>query len=153
MYTSHHPQTDGLAKVMNRVVEFFIRCYCALNQKDWDCLLPAAEFAYNSSVSDDLGMAPFEVVLGWKPKSPEDLLSSSESTTESVNEFRRRLAAALEDGIFAQEVAKMRQSAYFERNIQPPNCKVYDLVWLDKFLFKDFVAKAQKSSKRGWKEV
>lgn len=42
MSTSRHPQTDGLSEVANRMFENYLRFYCALNQKDWDDLLPAA---------------------------------------------------------------------------------------------------------------
>lgn len=60
MSSSRHPQTDGASEVMNRMVENYIRCYCSYHQDDWDVFLPAAEFAYNSAISDDLGMSPFE---------------------------------------------------------------------------------------------
>eukprot|EP00737_Agarophyton_chilense_P003919 gb/GEZJ01004734.1/.p1 GENE.gb/GEZJ01004734.1/~~gb/GEZJ01004734.1/.p1 ORF type:complete len:294 (-),score=32.76 gb/GEZJ01004734.1/:75-956(-) len=64
MSTSRHPQTDGSSEVMNRMVENYLRCYCSYHQDDWDELLPAAEFAYNSAVSEDLGTTPFEMDLG-----------------------------------------------------------------------------------------
>lgn len=48
----HHPQSDGLSEVMNRKAENFIRCYCALNQKNWAELLLAAEFSYNSEITE-----------------------------------------------------------------------------------------------------
>lgn len=62
--TSRHPQTDGASEVMNRMVENYIRCYCSYHQNDWDKLLPAAQFVYNSAVSEDLGMSLFELDLG-----------------------------------------------------------------------------------------
>lgn len=68
MSTSHNPQTDGQSEVMNLMVENFLRCHTALNKKKCDIDLTAAEFAYNFSVSEDLGMNPFEVDLGWQKK-------------------------------------------------------------------------------------
>lgn len=55
MSSSHHPQTDGVSEVMNRVVETYLRCYCSFHQNDCDVLLPTAEFAHNSARSEDLG--------------------------------------------------------------------------------------------------
>eukprot|EP00171_Calliarthron_tuberculosum_P007413 IDg7413t1 len=79
MSTSHHPQTDGASEIMNRMVENFLRCYCSYLQRDWDELLIAAEFAYNSAHVESLGTTPFELDLGWKPKSPLDCLAGPDS--------------------------------------------------------------------------
>ena len=49
--SSRHPKTDGASEVINRMIENYLRCYCSYHQNDWDDLLPAAEFAYNSAVS------------------------------------------------------------------------------------------------------
>lgn len=64
MSASHHSQSNGLSEIMNRMLEIYIQCYCALNQRNWDKLLPAAGFAYNSPVFEDLGMSQFEVDIG-----------------------------------------------------------------------------------------
>ena len=53
MSTSRHPQTDGSSEVMNRMVENYLRCYCSYRQDDWADLLPSAEFAYNSALSEE----------------------------------------------------------------------------------------------------
>jgi len=118
MSTSRHPQTDGASEVMNRMVENYLRCYCSYHQDDWDELLPSAEFAYNSSVSEDLSISPFELDLGWVPKSPLDLISRKDSPNETVEEFKSRLKGSLEDARFAHQVAKARQSAYKEKMYQ-----------------------------------
>ena len=64
MSSSRHRQTDGAPEAMNRMIENYLRFYCLYHQNDWDDLLPAAEFAYNSAVSEDLGVSPFELDLG-----------------------------------------------------------------------------------------
>ncbi len=46
---------------MNCMVENSMRCYCSYHQEDFDVLLPGAELAYNSAVSEDLEMTSFEV--------------------------------------------------------------------------------------------
>ena len=51
-------------------------------------LLPGVEFAYNSAVSDDMGMSLFEAELGWNPKSPLDLIKIKNDSKESIIEFK-----------------------------------------------------------------
>lgn len=77
MSKSRHPQTDGLSEIINRMVENSIRFYC-------DDLLPAAKFAYNSAVTEDIGMTPFEMDLRYLPKSPLDRLYGSTEKNEQV---------------------------------------------------------------------
>ena len=60
---SRHPQSDGASEIMKQMVENYIRCYCSYQQEDWDELLPAAEFACNYAVTEDLGMSPYGLDL------------------------------------------------------------------------------------------
>ena len=89
--TSRHPQTEGASEIMNRMVENDLRCYCSYNQNDWDNLLPAAEFAYNSAVSEDLGTSPFELDIGWKPKSALEFILCHGSLVQNVEEKKREI--------------------------------------------------------------
>lgn len=68
MSPSRHPQTDDSTGIMNCMVKKYLRFYWSYHQGDWDEPLSRAEFAYNSAKSEDLGMVPFEVYLGWNPK-------------------------------------------------------------------------------------
>ena len=79
------------------MIENYLRCYCSYHQDDWDELLPGAEFAYNSALSDDTGMTPFEMDLRWNPQSPLDMPSGSEVSLESLSDFKVRLRTSLED--------------------------------------------------------
>jgi len=147
MSTSNHPQTDGASEVMNRMVENFLRCYCSMRQDDWDTLRPAAEFAYNSAVSEELGASPFEMDLGWKPQAPLDLFGKLDTPIEALNDFKSRMQSALEDSRYAHQVAKARQAAYSAQKYQVSSYKVGDKVWIDKSLFRDAIAKSQQSKK------
>ena len=147
MASSHHPQTDGLSEVMNRMVKNYLRCFCSLRQTDWDKLLPAAEFAYNSAESEDLSLSPFEVDLGWKPKSAIDIAHKSSTPVESVETFRRFLHSGLQDARFAHQLAKASNSAQSGQRYRPHEYTVSDQVWLYRELFRDAIAKAQRSRK------
>jgi hypothetical protein len=129
------------------MIENYLRCYCSYHQDDWDELLPAAEFAYNSAVTEDLGMSPFELDLGWIPKSPLDFISGSEVPVQSVNEFKERLKNSLEDAQYSYKVSKARQTAESSVRANPPNYKRGSKVWLNRTLFTDAYAKSQHSVK------
>jgi hypothetical protein len=70
---AYHPQTDGLAERMIQTLEDMIQRYCAFGLQfkdgdgythDWVSLLPALEYAYNSSVHASTGKTPFELEKG-----------------------------------------------------------------------------------------
>ena len=65
--TAFHPQMDGKTERVNQVLEQYLRSYCSYQQDDWADLLPLAEHAYNSAVSESTKMSPFEANYGFSP--------------------------------------------------------------------------------------
>jgi hypothetical protein len=128
MSTSRHPQTDGSSEIMNRMLELYLQFYCSYRQDDWAELLPSAEFAYNSAVSEDLGISPFEVDLGWCPRSPLDLFSGSSNSVESVAEFKTALQASLRDAQYSYKLSRARQAAQSSMRYSTPQHSVGDYV-------------------------
>jgi len=59
MSTAYHPQTDGQTERVNQVLEGYLRIFVNYDQNDWYHLLPLAEFAYNSSITNAHRMTPF----------------------------------------------------------------------------------------------
>ncbi|GKB86800.1 RNA-directed DNA polymerase, partial [Tanacetum coccineum] len=72
--SSHHLQTDGQTKVVNRSLGNLLRNLIGDNAKQWDLILSQVEFAYNRSVNHTTGKSPFEVVYGRNPITPLDLV-------------------------------------------------------------------------------
>ncbi|KAL4296734.1 hypothetical protein GQ457_12G000020 [Hibiscus cannabinus] len=72
--TTCHPQTDGQTEVVNRVLSTLLRSIIKKNIKTWEDCLPHVEFAYNHVVHSATKMSPFEVVYGFNPITPLDLL-------------------------------------------------------------------------------
>jgi hypothetical protein len=77
-----HPQMDGQTKVVNRTLSTMLRAILKTNLKLWEECLPHIEFAYNRSVHSTTKVCPFQVVYGFNPRAPIDLLPlpSSETT-------------------------------------------------------------------------
>ncbi|KAL4340311.1 hypothetical protein GQ457_08G031810 [Hibiscus cannabinus] len=72
--TTCHPHTYGQTEVVNRVLSTLLRAVIKKNIKTWeDCLLHV-EFAYNHVVHSATNMSPFEVVYGYNPTTPLDML-------------------------------------------------------------------------------
>lgn len=147
MSSAQHPQTDGASEVMNRMIENYLRCYCEFKQENWDLLLPSAEFAYNSAVSEDLGMSPFEADLGWKPRDPLDFFNGKQSDIASVDDLKQLLKSSMEDALYAHKLAKAKQSAKASTHCKVPNYKVGDMVWVSRKLLQDAYTKERPSMK------
>jgi hypothetical protein len=77
--TTCHPQTDGQTEVVNRTLSTMLRATLKKNLKMWEECLPHIEFAYNRSVHSSTKMCPFQIVYGFIPRAPIDLISVSSS--------------------------------------------------------------------------
>jgi hypothetical protein len=70
--TTCHPQTDGQPEIVNRTLTQLLRAIIQKNLKNWEDCLPFIEFAYNRSVT--IEFLPFEIVYGFNPLTPMDLI-------------------------------------------------------------------------------
>ena len=72
--TTCHPQTDGQTEVVNRTLSQLLRTVINKNLKSWEDCLPFIEFAYNRSIHSTTLFSPFEIVYGFNPLTPLDLI-------------------------------------------------------------------------------
>jgi hypothetical protein len=72
--TTCHPKTDGQTEVVNRTLSTLLRVVLKKNIKMWEDCLPHVEFDYNRSVHSTTEMCPFEIVYGFLPRAPIDLI-------------------------------------------------------------------------------
>ena len=72
--SAYHPQTDGQTEVMNLTLSTLLRVLIKKNIKEWEECLPIAEYAYNRARHSTTGKSPFEIVYGFNPLSPLDIL-------------------------------------------------------------------------------
>ena len=75
MSTSKHPQTDGATEITKRMFKIIFVAIILTIGMTGIKLLPAAEFRYNSAVTEDLVISTFKMDLRWRPKSPLDMPS------------------------------------------------------------------------------
>ncbi|GJZ41324.1 putative CCCH-type zinc finger family protein [Tanacetum coccineum] len=115
--TSYHPETDGQTEVVNRSLRNLLRCLAGDKPKQWDLVIPFAEFAYNNSRNRTTQRTPFEVVYGLSPNSITDLAPIPNLKNTSVEAF---------EGLFSGQVFCMgvltqgrypRRSYYKSSNI------------------------------------
>ena len=87
--TASHPQTDGQTEVVNRTLGTLLRALIGRNVKTWEDNLPFVEFAYNRSVHSTTGFSPFEIVYGFNPLTPLDLLPIPLSEISNTDGYKR----------------------------------------------------------------
>jgi hypothetical protein len=99
MSTAFHPQTDGQTERVNEVLEVYLRHYCSFQQDDWTDLLPLAEHAYNTAVSETTKMSPFFANYGYQPETQWIRPPESQAESEFTNPASELLIARWQ-GIF-----------------------------------------------------
>ncbi|GBG86872.1 hypothetical protein CBR_g42156 [Chara braunii] len=136
MTSGNHPESNGQAEQMNRVVQHLLRHYIKPSQDDWDDKLPLVANLYNNAVHSATGMTPNQLHLGWKPRTALDfLLPERESTAapgsiEFAVKYEQMLQQAVEhirktqDAMIASENKHRRPSNFQEHELlehfQPP---------------------------------
>ncbi|GKA31233.1 RNA-directed DNA polymerase [Tanacetum coccineum] len=129
---SHHPQTNGHTEVVNRSLGNLLRSLIRDNAKQWDLILPQAEFAYNRSFNHTTGKSPFEVVYGRNPITPLDLVPVPEvgrfseegaDQSEQIKELHRSVQEQIirHNEQYKEHVDKRRKQVLYREG---------DLVWI-----------------------
>lgn len=124
--TTCHPQTDGQAEVVNRTLSTMLQAVLKKNLKTWEECLPHVEFAYNRAVHSSRNFCPFEIVYGFKPHTPMDLLplplqDSVDLDAAKRSELIKKLHAETWKNIerktiqYAKQAKKVRNKYYFSQ--------------------------------------
>ena len=102
------------------------------NLREWEDCLPHVEFAYNRAVHSTTQLCPFEVVYGFKPITPLDLLplplsdrANMEASTRAdfVKQLHLKTKAEIEKKTkyYVEKANKKRKNVLFQSG---------DLVWV-----------------------
>ena len=124
--TTCHPQTDGQIKVVNITLSTLLRAVIKKNIKTWEKCLPQVEFAYNRVVHSTTQLSPFEIVYGFNPLTPLDLLplpkisqfknKSGQVKVEYVKKMHEKVKSQIEKKMegYAKYANKGRKNVTFE---------------------------------------
>ncbi|GJW87960.1 RNA-directed DNA polymerase [Tanacetum coccineum] len=140
----HYPQTDGQTEVVNRSLGNLLRSLIEDNAKQWDLILPQAEFAYNRSVNRTTSKSHFEVVYGRDSITPLDLVLVPEvgqfsedgaDQSEQIKELHRSVQEQIirHNKQYKEHADKRRKQVLYREG---------DLVWIhlrkERFLARRF---------------
>ncbi|KAK1664996.1 hypothetical protein QYE76_053155 [Lolium multiflorum] len=130
--TTCHPQTDGQTEVVNRTLSTMLRAVLKKNLKLWEECLPHIEFSYNRSLHSTTKMCPFEIVYGFVPRAPIDLLPLPSSVQNDLDATQRaelilKLHETTKDNI---ERMNAKYKIVGDRGRKHVVFDVGDLVWL-----------------------
>ena len=123
--TTCHPQTDSQTEVVNRTLSQLLRTIVNKNLKSWEDCLPFIEFAYNRSTHSTTSFSPFEIVYGFNPLTPMDLIPlpiddrvclDGKRKAELVKQIHEKTRLHIEEKnkIYASKANKGRKRVQFE---------------------------------------
>jgi len=110
-----------------------LKCFISGNPRVWENLLPHIEFAYNRVVNSTTSHSPFEVVYGFNPLTPLDLLpipvlddvlcKDGFDKASFIKDLHNHIKLQIEKkvGKYAENANKRRKALIFESG---------DWVWL-----------------------
>ena len=89
--TAFHPQIE----VVNRILGNLLRTLIGEHTRSWALKLATAEFAYNTAVNRTTGKSPHEIVYGFRPRQPINLIPMSDHIRAS--DFASSFASHVHD--------------------------------------------------------
>ncbi|KAA3484365.1 Transposon Ty3-I Gag-Pol polyprotein [Gossypium australe] len=134
--TTCHPQTDGKTEVFNRVLSTLLGAIIQKNLKSWEECLSHIEFANNRAVHLATKHSPFEIVYGFNPLTPLDLISLSNDKLVHANKGRKRVVLEHEDWVWVH-MRKERFPAQRRSKLLPRGDGPFQVLeWINKNAYK-----------------
>lgn len=84
-FTTCHPQIDGQTEIVNGTLSQLLRTIINKNLKSCEDCLPLIEFAYNKSSYSSTSYSLFEIIYGFNPLAPMDLIPLSVDARVSLD--------------------------------------------------------------------
>ncbi|GBG92290.1 hypothetical protein CBR_g55059 [Chara braunii] len=132
MTSGNHPEANGQAEQMNRVVQHLLRHYIKPIQDDWDEQLPLIASLYNNVVHSSTGVSPNQLHLGWKPRSALDCLlpENRPAATPSTLEYGVQYEKLLQDAVEHMKKAQQAMIASENQHRRQSTFQVGERVWV-----------------------
>lgn len=96
--TSYRPQSNGLCEKINSIILKMLAHFVRENDKQWSQFLDPIIFAYNTSKLTNLPYSPAELLFGYQPNQPPDILLTQQDTDltlkdrlQKINLIRRQV--------------------------------------------------------------
>eukprot|EP00253_Pinus_taeda_P015218 PITA_15218 len=127
--TAYHPQIDGQTERVNQMVEYMLRACVMQKPTQWEDYLHLVEFAYNNGYHTSIQMSPFEVLYGWKCRTPsnwsgpEDKLRLGPEMLKEMEDMVKKVRANL-------KAAQDRQKNFADRKRRFKEYQVGDHVYI-----------------------
>ena len=120
--TTNHPQTDCQIGRVNQMLEEYLHYYVTASQKNWLELLEPAQLSYNLQRISTTGMSPFEVAIGFEPRTPLDVLVTEQprsSRSPTTYKFAKSRQDLLDEARDSLEKASRRMKKYADKGRRP----------------------------------
>ena len=134
--SSRHPQTNSRAESFNKNILNSLRTKCN-SEKEWPQMLSAIAFSFRTFVVKLLGVTPYELVFGLKPRlSVDNLLLPPKNLPKSARVYFENMKPQLE--ILREHVRQNQLQSHLDTKryhdaktiVRPLTFKVADRVWL-----------------------
>ncbi|KAJ4812719.1 polyprotein [Rhynchospora pubera] len=129
MSTAYHPQSDGQTERLNQCLEQYLRCMIFEQQKKWVSWLSFAEYWYNTSHHQSLGMTPFQALYGYQPPLLPlgDTIKSQDPSVNNWLKDRQQALTIIKDNLVK---AQCRMKKYADLHRTERHFEVGDWVYL-----------------------
>ena len=126
------PQTYGQTEVVNRTLSTMLRAVLKKNLKVWEDCLPHIEFSYNRAIHFTTKVSPFQVVYGFNPMPPIDLLPLPQSVQLNSDATSRAEWILKMHELTKTNIEKMnaKYRSYGNKGRKHLTFEPGDLVWL-----------------------
>ncbi|GBG70628.1 hypothetical protein CBR_g7930 [Chara braunii] len=132
MTSGNHPEANGQAKQLNRVVQHLLGHFIKPNQVDWDEKLALFVSLYNNAVHSATGVSPNSLLLTFKPRLPLDflLLDNQPSVAPGTLEFAYRYEQLMQQAVEHMHKAQAAMIEYENKHRRPSTLQVGERVWV-----------------------
>ena len=122
--TPYHPMGNGSCERMNRTLGNMIRALPPRAKHRWPNALKSLTFAYNCTVHETTGYAPFLLMFGRVPRLPVDVVFGSVLTDQEVVDYDRYIESLRKDMREAMAIAQTVATKQLQRHADLYNRKV-----------------------------
>ncbi|GBG91571.1 hypothetical protein CBR_g52605 [Chara braunii] len=132
MTSGNHPEANGQAEQLNRVVQHLLRHNIKPNQVDSDEKLALIASLYNNAVHSATGVSPNSLLLTFKPRLPLDFLLPENQSTAAPGtlEFAYRYEQKMQQAVEQMQKAQAAMIESENRHRRPSTFQVGDRVWV-----------------------